>query len=168
MPTKELPSLDFLRNTLDFDLKRGFLKHKSRKSPPIVHKSTGYVRITIKGKKYPVHRIIWALSNNILPKIEHQIDHINGIRSDNRIENLRLVTASGNSRNTEFHRFNKDKDLGLYYRKDRKKWRVGITINRKRIWLGCFNNKKDAINARKEAENRFKFYDKETIDGNFI
>jgi len=168
MPPKELPSLDFLRNIFDFDVKTGFLKYKHRKNAPSVHKHTGYVRIAIKGKKYPVHRIIWALANNILPDINHQIDHINGIRSDNRIDNLRLVTASGNSRNTAFHRLNKDKNIGLYYRKDRKKWRVGITIKNKRIWLGCFNSKKDAMNARKEAETKFKFYDKEIIDGRFI
>lgn len=59
----------------------------------------GYRRVTLQGKVYSVHRLVWEAFNG---KIEDKmfIDHINGIRDDNRLENLRLVTSSQNMKNS--------------------------------------------------------------------
>lgn len=58
-----------------------------------------YIQVQIKNKQYAVHRIIWALYYQELPDVNLQIDHINGIGYDNRIENLRLCTNTENRNN---------------------------------------------------------------------
>ena len=59
-------------------------------------KTNGYVHVQLFNKKYYAHRIIWKMFNAVIPK-DMQIDHINNNRSDNRIENLQLVTNKQNS-----------------------------------------------------------------------
>ena len=60
--------------------------------------SRGYLQVGIAGKNYPVHRLIWEAFNG--PTHDGmEIDHINRIRTDNSLENLRLVTHTQNNRN---------------------------------------------------------------------
>tara|TARA_R110000764_G_scaffold141432_1_gene229526 strand:+ start:120 stop:572 length:453 start_codon:yes stop_codon:yes gene_type:complete len=59
-------------------------------------KTNGYVHVQLFNKKYYAHRIIWTMFNTVIPK-GMQVDHINNNRSDNRIENLQLVTNKQNS-----------------------------------------------------------------------
>lgn len=63
-----------------------------------IHKSDGYYMVGYKRKIYVCHRIIWELFNGRIEKGIH-IDHINGIRTDNDISNLRLVTNRQNRQN---------------------------------------------------------------------
>lgn len=72
------------------------------------------------------------------------IDHINREELDNRRKNLRYATKQTNSMNS--------KVIGISYRKDTKKWSAMIVIDGKRKFLGCFEEYKDALNTRKEAE----------------
>jgi len=59
--------------------------------------SKGYVLLRVKGEKHYAHRVAWLYVNGEWPV--NQIDHINGIKSDNRIENLRQVTHQQNQFN---------------------------------------------------------------------
>lgn len=96
--------------------------------------SKGYRVVAIKRKNYKLHRVVWFLENGNWPK---QIDHISGIKNDNRIENLRIATNRENQINKQIHR--NGKLPGCWFDKSRKKWRAEIIINNKKIYLGQFN-----------------------------
>jgi hypothetical protein len=66
------------------------------------------------------------------------VDHINGIQTDNRIENLRPATYLENNRNARIRKDNSSGCKNVSWRSDRKKWSVAIKINGKRKNLGCF------------------------------
>ena len=101
----------------------------------------GYFHISFKGKFYPSHRVAWALFFGENP--EQEIDHINGNREDNRIENLRLATKSQNRMNMKA-RGNWPK--GVYLNK-RGKFQSQIKIEGKNTYLGIFDNPEEAHQA---------------------
>lgn len=94
----------------------------------------GYVKINYKGKYYKAHRIAWCLCYGEWPPNNLQIDHINHIRDDNRIENLRIVTHKGNQEN----------NIGKGYSKVGKKWLARIQVNGKIKYLGRFDTPEKA------------------------
>ena len=81
----------------------------------------GYVRTWFKGKCYKNHRLVFAWHNSIWPSDE--IDNINGIRNDNRIENLREVGRVQNSKNLRLRVDNKSGHHGISWKKANRKWR---------------------------------------------
>ena len=72
----------------------GTLSRFDRKNSNGTYDKDGYLILKIKGKQYKAHRIVYALFNSHFPKGE--IDHVNRIRDDNRIENLRPVNRIEN------------------------------------------------------------------------
>lgn len=116
-------------------------------------KKDGYSTIVINRKEYKAHRLTWLWVYGEFPK--GQIDHINGVRNDNRIENLRDVTPRENLQNKICHR--EGHLIGTTYSKQYKKWRSQIQINSKRISLGYYETKEQAheayLNKLKELEN---------------
>lgn len=96
----------------------GTLTRSDRKNSNGFIDRDGYLRIKIKGKIYLSHRLIFAMFNGKLPKEE--IDHINRIRTDNRIENLREVDRLTNVKNTT-RKVNPDTGvIGVYVDKSTK------------------------------------------------
>ena len=81
----------------------------------------GYKRLTINKKLTSCHRIVWEMHNGAIPK-GMCIDHINRVRDDNRIENLRLVTSSQNALNSKLKSTNTLGIKGVYKEKD--KWKA--------------------------------------------
>lgn len=106
---------------------------------------TGYVKITINGSNYLAHRIAWLLTHGNPP--DGEIDHINGIRNDNRIENLRVVSRRQNMQNCAAHR--DGRLVGTIFHG--RKWRAHMSIDGKRIDLGGFDTKEAAHDAYMRA-----------------
>lgn len=138
----EMIEYDYENNSLIWKIKRANYKKKGDVAGSFC-KKTGYVKVALNNKTYLAHRLIWFLHYKNWPK--NQIDHINGNRTDNKIENLREVTARQNSQNQVKHR--KGKLVGANYFKSRNKWASEIVIKRKRKFLGYFSTEEDAHNA---------------------
>lgn len=106
--------------------------------------STGYRQVSIHSKYYYAHRVAWLITYGRWP--HGQIDHINGLRDDNRLENLREVTSAENAQNLRrSHLDNKTGLLGVS--KARGKFLAQITTNGKHKFIGYFKTAKDAHEA---------------------
>ncbi len=82
------------------------------------------------------------------------VDHINKNRGDNRKQNLRCCSRAENNRNRSPYSTNTSGVSGVYFDNQRGKWTASISYNKKRLFIGRFADKEDAIRARlkKEAE----------------
>jgi len=112
---------------------------------------TGYRRIEISGREYPVHRIVWLM---VTGEWVTELDHINGDRLDNRIENLRPVTRQENLKNQKRSIANTSGVTGVYWDRETGKWRALIRIGGKVKTIGRFLSFEEAVMARKEAERK--------------
>ena len=115
--------------------------------------SVGYVVISVKkdGKQriFKAHRLAWLFINGNFPKL--QIDHINGIKTDNRIENLRETSSFQNMQNLKTAQ--KNNKLGvLGVNKKGRKYRASIGINGKIKEIGRFATIEEASNAYIQAK----------------
>ena len=117
--------------------------------------SCGYKQIQINNKCYKVHRIIWYLKYKIWP---NEIDHINGVRDDNRLINLRNVSSQQNSRNVKQSKRNTSGTVGVYWHKRDNLWEAKIKVNNNLINLGSYPTKQEAIAKRKMAEVIYGFH----------
>lgn len=80
------------------------------------------------------------------------VDHINKNKADNRKQNLRICERSENDRNRSLYVTNTSGVAGVYFDKKRKKWVASITYNRKKVYIGRFAEKEEAILARLQKE----------------
>lgn len=116
--------------------------------------SDGYNQVRVGKKLYTVHRLVCHLFLNIEYSDPRQVDHINGLRSDNRLENLRMVTPRQNSQNSLYHR--NGGLIGTSYEKRRDRWVSYITLNGKQKFLGYFDTELEAHDAYLNALNELK------------
>ena len=106
----------------------------------------GYKAGAVGKKNYRAHRVAWAIYCGEWPK--YSIDHINGVRDDNRIVNLRDAPPTVNGRNIGKKKNNTSGHNGIYWCKLTNKWCASIKVNYKCRNLGRFENINDAIAAR--------------------
>ncbi|WP_096978476.1 HNH endonuclease signature motif containing protein [Escherichia coli] len=119
----------------------------------------GYISVKLHKHTHPAHCIIWEMHNGPIP-VGYEVDHLDHIRSNNKLNNLRLVTRKENQRNQKLHKRNTSGFSGIYWEKAINKWRVRIMGNNgKSLSFGCFNNKDDAIAARNKAYADLGYHD---------
>lgn len=149
-------SAEHLRNLLSYDPVTGIFqwkklhKRKSARGCAGAKDLYGYVVIRIEGKLYKAHRLAWLHYYGAWPS--QNIDHINRIRDDNRIANLRDVAQTLNMRNATYAP-TQSGYVGVVWDKAREKWKAQIRIGRRNVCLGRFDSKKRAISVRQKAES---------------
>lgn len=119
--------------------------------------SSGYLRCNIDGKLYYMHRLASLYMTGSFPP--DAIDHINGVKTDNRWCNLRAVTLAENNRNLRRKRVNKSGVNGVYWAKREQRWIVQIAINGRRFHVGSFDNIHVAAAHRKAAEKALGYHE---------
>ena len=115
----------------------------------------GYLHFRVQGRLYLAHRLAWYHFFGEWPTTE--LDHINQIRNDNRIVNLRLVNRLINSQNASLSKNNTSGFNGVNWKRNR--WIAQIQCNGKKIHIGSFKKKADAIMARKVANIKYGFHE---------
>jgi hypothetical protein len=117
----------------------------------------GYIVLSYKGRWYKVHRLVWAYVYGEFPK--KSLDHINGIKSDNRIENLRLISQKGNSINSVLQINSTTGITGVndYTQSKNFKYCAKIMVDSCVHYLGSYNTKLEAAKARRKAELKYGF-----------
>ena len=111
-----------------------------------------YARIGIDGENYKLHRIIFLYHRGYMPKI---IDHINGDRYDNRIENLREANTYQNRQNSRIYSTSKSGVKNVYWVSNCQKWRVVISINGKRKDFGLYTDIEEAKQVATSIRNKY-------------
>lgn len=161
MRINPMPPQSFLRECFDYDPETGALYWRARPENHFASRSKwrrhlsvdagrragtmnrhGYfvVRLTYNGKALnrPVHRIVWAMHHGDTPSV---LDHVNAVRSDNRLENLAPISQSENVRK----KARKGTALiGAHYERSRRKWRAQIRMNGKQVYLGRYDTEAEA------------------------
>lgn len=180
MAAKPLPSPELLRQLLRYEPETGKLFWRKRpssffkggkqtpehnaaiwngkyagKEALACHDSDHYCHGHIFNQKADAHRVIWTML--VGPITSGEIDHINGIRHDNRLCNLRNVPRAENTKNACVRKDNISGITGVK-RRVGGKWLAVITSNGKVIHLGCFDHIEDAARARKAAERTLGFH----------
>lgn len=133
----------------------GYLIRRSTGKPcgRRANRSDGYTIVRVGGRMLRAHRIIYAIIHGEMP--EGEIDHINGNRADNRIENLRDVSKSVNQHNSKKRKDNSSGFPGVSWDTQHQKWRAQIMVDNQQIRLGLFENLEDAVQARKKAKIKY-------------
>ncbi len=133
---------EYIKSLFDYNPNTGIFTNKIRRGKAGRKgaitgnlKSNSYTNITIKRTTYLAHRIAWLYMTGGWPTKD--IDHINGIKTDNRWENLREVTKKQNQMNRKVNKKSKSGYKGVRWMKGTKKWQA-MTI------LGLYNSKEEA------------------------
>jgi len=115
-----------------------------------IGKRDGYTLIGIQGRLYPAHRLAWLYVHGVYP--EGDTDHINRVRHDNRIANLRDVTHAQNCQNNAVRTNSTSGQLGVTWDRLNERWRAKIMVAGKHYCLGRYADLDAAVAARKAAE----------------
>lgn len=150
-----------LRNEFEYEPDTGLLKrvvftHGNQKQYPQGLSSEGYLQMRWCGRVEKLHRLVWFWHKREVPA---WLDHINGDRKDNRIENLRECSATENSHNRKMREDNVVGLKGVSFK--RGLFVSRIQIDGKRVFLGSFDSPEKAHQAYCDAaEINFKEFSK--------
>lgn len=168
-PNGQRPSVETHRELLNYDPKTGILTWNERprryfktngawkrwnsryaEKPAGSKNSSGYIQLCLPGCRPLAHVVIWVIQTGKWP--EHQVDHVNHKRDDNRWLNLRATTPAENMKNLGRQANRKSGVAGVYYDKSLKKWRVWISEEGRNRYIGSFDTEEEAIRKRKAFE----------------
>jgi hypothetical protein len=142
---------ELLRQAFKYCPKTGTLVRNSNGNSMTGLDAYGYIQVGYRKKMYKAHRLIWAMVYGEFP--QGHIDHINGVRHDNRIENLRVVTHQQNVHNQQRkNKRNKSGYVGVCWNKRAAKWQAGIHVNGSYRYLGVFSTPEEAHAAYLKAK----------------
>ena len=148
-----------LKELLHYDPDTGvFTWIANRQRPDMIGKvagcaqNQGYILISLDDEKHKGHRLAWLYVHGEMPQF---IDHKNRVKGDNRISNLRVATKSQNEQNKDLRSSNTSGKTGVYWSIAAKKWQAYIRFDGKMKYLGIFEDKEDAIAARRVAEAKY-------------
>ncbi len=114
----------------------------------------GYIMLSVGGRKIIAHKVAWLFVYGEFP--EGNLDHINRNKADNRISNLRNATYEQNAQNREKNCKNTSGYKGVTWHKRDQRWQAAITIKRKVIHLGYYQDPQDAYSAYIEASKKYQ------------
>ena len=140
-----------------YDYRDGILYHKVTwgpvKASEVAGTKTpnGYIKVYADGKPHFAHRIIFFMHNGYFPK---EIDHINRIKDDNRIENLREVCRVENARNKGMYKANRSGYRNVSHLCNGK-YEVSLRIKGKRVYVGVFDDAEFAGLVAEEARTKY-------------
>ncbi|HDT5935407.1 TPA: HNH endonuclease [Enterobacter kobei] len=159
MKAKKLPELSVINELIHYGSDTGIFTWKkdrgaiAKKGDPLRQvDSKGYTRVKIAGKKYLLHRIAFYLYYGEEPEF---IDHINSIRSDNRIENLRACTLSQNGFNVGLTSRSTTGVKGVAWNKASQKYQCTIKVKGKSFYFGLYDDIELAELVAMEARLKF-------------
>jgi hypothetical protein len=149
---KRLPTADEVRAVLDYDPESGILtwlarqgddratkawnaKHANKQAGSLNKK--GYLQVRLFGRNYQAHRVIWLLVTGRWPS-GFDIDHSDTVRSNNRLDNLRLATNSQNRANSKKPSNNTSGFKGVHFSKVVDRYVASISVNGRTHHLGCY------------------------------
>ena len=134
-----------------FDYRDGDLYGKDGKK--VGHKdSQGYVVVRVNGKHMRAHRVIFCMYHGFMP---NAIDHADGDKTNNKIENLRVCSVSENSANKKLGSNNTSGAKGVSWHKPTGKWQVNVSVNKCQRNFGYFNDFELAELVAIEARNKY-------------
>ena len=107
------------------------------------HKTKKYRYLTLQGKTYREHRVVFLYMTGMWPALE--VDHINNIKDDNRWCNLRDVSRLINAQNKPIYKNSSSGYKGVVWNKQSNKWQVLCRANGKRVYGGLFDDKEEAV-----------------------
>lgn len=116
------------------------------------HDPKGYIRVCVLGRCVMAHRLAWFYVHGRWPV--EQIDHINHIRDDNRIANLRECTNAENRQNIRPEGYGTSGYLGVYRHSSSDAWSAKIIVNGRATYLGLFDTAEEADVAYRTAKER--------------
>lgn len=163
LPTIEF-DIDRLREVLNYDPETGIFTWRiTRRSVAQAGRiagclhSGGSIYLRVDGKALQAHRVAWAMQTGAWPKDE--IDHINRVRNDNRLVNLREATRAQNLHNRGASKCNTSGFKGVFMCRESGRFRAQVRFSGNKKWSARFKTKEEAYAAycEKAAELHGEF-----------
>ncbi len=169
METTKPLTVERLGEVLSYEPEMGLFRWKRRTSNRVKvgdvagrMNGNGYIRISIDGGHYYAHRLAWLWANGAWPEFE--VDHRDGDRSNNRIENIRQASHAENGQNQALRATNTSGRHGVSWSRQHCKWAAYIVSGGKKRHLGLFDCLDKAASAYLEAKRLMHSFQPEPRD----